>query len=103
MSDIDAWLVDSISVNDGVLGLVGFDDDRAMNVWSTPHYERALSQRLICAARLAAAEWALADVERRAAGADAIANSRGLCAAAKAEWGAWDAQVTRLTNARPGR
>jgi len=103
MSDIDGWLLESISVNDGVLGLVGFDDDRPMNVWSGPHYERALSQRLICSARVAAAEWALADVERRAASSAVVENSRGVHAAAKAEWGAWDAQVTRLTNARAGR
>lgn len=100
MSDIDALLLDFFSVNDGILGLAGIDDDRAMNAWSAPHYDRALSQRQICASRLAAVEWALADVEQRGADASVIENCRAQRAAAQAEWSAWDAQVTRISNAR---
>lgn len=100
MSDLDGWLLESIPTNDGIWSLYGFDDDRPMAAWSGPHLERALAQRTLTASRVAAAEWALGDLERRGASAAHIAKVQGEVAAAKAEWSAWDAQVRRQLSAR---
>jgi len=100
MADIDAWLVDSVSTTDGIWGLYGIDDDRPVATWSGAHLERALSQRAICASRVAAGEWALADVESRGASAAIVANAQANLAAAREEFGAWDAQVNRIERAR---
>ena len=100
MSDLDGWLLESIPTTDGIWSLYGIDDDRPMAAWSGPHLERALSQRTLTASRVAAAEWALGDLQQRGASAAAIAKVQGEVAAAKAEWGAWDAQVRRQISAR---
>ncbi len=100
MADIDGWLLDSISTTDGVWGLYGVDDDRPMATWSGPHYERALAQRAISAARVGALEWALTDVQTRGAGMAVVANADAQLARARAEWAAWDAQVNRIAGAR---
>ena len=99
MADFDAWLLDSFTTTDGIWGLC-VDDDRPMATWSGPHHERALAQRAICASRVAALEWGLADVQARNAGAAAIENAEAQLRDARAEWGAWDAQVTRIAAAR---
>lgn len=100
MADFDAWLVDSFSTTDGIWGLCGVDDDRPVATWSGAHLERALSQRALSASRVAACEWAVADVEARGANAAIVANAHAQLAAARAEWSAWDAQVARIDRAR---
>jgi hypothetical protein len=100
MADLDAWLLDTIPTTDGIWSLYGIDDDRPMATWSGPHYERALSQRAICASRVAALEWGLNDVRTRGASATAVSNAEAHLSAAKAAWSEWDAQVSRISGAR---
>lgn len=100
MADIDAWLVDTTPVSDGIWSWYGIDDDRPMATWSAPHYDRAISQRAICASRVAALEWGLNDVRTRGASAVAVSNAEAHLGAAKAEWAEWDAQVSRISRAR---
>lgn len=98
-TDIDAMLLDSFSLHDGVWGLVGFDDDRPVALWSSYHADRCMQRLRESRGRIAAAEWALHDVSTRGATA-CIANAEQTLAAARADRAVWDAQARRLEAAR---
>ncbi|MEI6739222.1 MAG: hypothetical protein WCK74_02830 [Gemmatimonadaceae bacterium] len=100
MTDIDAILLDSFTTSDGVLGLIGIDDDRPMAAWSAPHHERALLMQGIAQARVEAATWRLADVQGRQGTAEMVAGAQASLADAEAQVSAWTAQRERLEAAR---
>lgn len=91
-TDIDAILLDSIPVNDGIWALAGFDDDRSVFAWSSYHATRCVEQLAIARNRVAAAEWALADVQKRGLHA-AIAKAGAHVARARAELAEWEAKT----------
>ncbi len=91
-TDFDAFLVDYIPVNDGVWSLAGFDDDRSVFAWSSYHATRCVEQRAIARNRVAAAEWALADVQQRGLEA-AVAKAAAHVARARAELAEWEAKT----------
>jgi hypothetical protein len=97
--DIDAILVDSVPVNDGIWAWYGFDDDRPMAAWSSFHATRCMEQLPIARARVKIAEWALADVQPRGNTA-CIAKAGAHLARARAELADWEAQARRLEAAR---
>jgi hypothetical protein len=97
--DIDAILVDSIPVNDGIWAWYGFDDDRPLAAWSSFHATRCMEQLPIARARVKIAEWALADVQARGI-APCIAKAGAHLARARAELADWEAQARRLEAAR---
>jgi len=98
-TDIDAILLDSFSLHDGVWGLVGCDDDRPVSLWSSYHADRCVQRLRESRGRIAAAEWALRDVTARGA-TSCIANAEHTLAAARADRAVWDAQARRLEAAR---
>ena len=98
-TDIDAILLDSFSVHDGVWGLVGCDDDRPVSLWSSYHADRCVQRLRESRARIAAAEWALHDVTTRGA-SSCVANAQHTLATARADRAVWDAQARRLEAAR---
>lgn len=91
-TDIDAFLVDYIPATDGLWSLAGFDDDRAVFAWSPAHATRCVAQLAIARNRVAAAEWALADVQRRGLAA-AVAKAGAHVARARAELAEWEAKT----------
>ena len=100
MTDIDAILLDSFTTSDGLLGLIGIDDDRPMAAWSAPHYERALLMQGIAQARVQAAAWRLADVNANHPTPAMVAGAEASLADAEAQVGQWTAQRERLEAAR---
>jgi hypothetical protein len=97
--DIDAILVDSVPINDGIWAWYGFDDDRPLAAWSSFHATRCMEQLPIARARVKAAEWALADVQARGV-APAIAKASAHLARTRSELADWEAQARRLEAAR---
>jgi len=97
--DIDAILVDSIPVNDGIWAWYGFDDDRPLAAWSSFHATRCLEQLPIARARVKVAEWTLSDVQARGV-ASCIAKAGAHLARARAALADWEAQARRLEAAR---
>ncbi len=98
-TDIDSIIVETMSVHDGILGFVGFDDDRPVAMWSSFHAERCVVRLREATSRLAVSAWALADVTARGA-TSCIANAEANVDAAKADLAVWQAQAARLEAAR---
>ncbi len=97
--DIDSILVETMTVHDGVLGFIGFDDDRPVAMWSSFHADRCVTRLSEARSRLAVANWALNDVTTRGA-TDCIARAQHNLDAARADLVTWDAQARRLEAAR---
>jgi hypothetical protein len=91
-TDIDGFLLDYIPTTDGIWSLAGFDDDRSVFAWSPAHATRCVEQLAIARNRVAAAEWALADVQRRGLAA-AVAKAGAHVARARAELAEWEAKT----------
>ena len=98
-SDIDSIIVETMSVHDGVLGFIGFDDDRPVALWSSYHADRCVVRLREARARLRVAEWALADVQARGA-THCIERAAWTLNGAKADLTVWEAQAARLEAAR---
>lgn len=98
-SDIDSIIVETMSVHDGILGFVGFDDDRPVSTWSSFHADRCVVRLREARARLQVAEWALNDVTTRGA-TNCVARAQWNLDAAKADLAVWEAQAARLEAAR---
>lgn len=98
-SDIDSIIVETMSVHDGVLGFIGFDDDRPVSLWSSYHADRCVGRLSEARARLQVAEWALNDVTTRGA-TNCIPRAQWNLDAAKADLTVWEAQAARLEAAR---
>lgn len=97
--DLDAFLIPDLNVHDGVLGLIGIDDDRPMAAWSHYHAQRCVTQLAIAQARVRVAEGTLADVSARG-DARCIARAEQWLAQVRAELAGWQAQRDRLERAR---
>ena len=91
-TDFDAIVLDSIPVNDGIWALAGFDDDRSVFAWSPGHARRCIEQLAIARNRVAVAEWALADVQKRGLAA-AVAKAGAHVARARAELAEWETKT----------
>lgn len=98
-NDIDGFVLEAIPVNDGIWALAGIDDDRPVSAWSRYHAARCVEQLAIARNRVAAAEWALADVQRRGLAA-AVARAGAHVARTRAELGEWEAKARRLESYR---
>jgi len=98
-SDIDSIIVETMSDHDGILGFVGFDDDRPVAVWSSSHAHRCVVRLSEARARLSVSEWALADLHARGA-VNCIARAEWTLERAKADLSVWEAQAARLEAAR---
>jgi hypothetical protein len=97
--DIDSIIIETMSVHDGILGFIGFDDDRPVSMWSSYHADRCVQRLREATARVKVANWALADVTARGA-TNAIARAQHTLDAAKADQAVWTAQARRLEAAR---
>ncbi len=98
-SDIDSIIVETMSVHDGVLGFIGFDDDRPVSLWSSYHADRCVVRLREARARLKVAEWAVNDVTTRGA-SHCIARAQWTLDGAKADLAVWEGQAARLEAAR---
>ncbi len=97
--DIDSIIVETMTDHDGILGFIGFDDDRPVSVWSSYHADRCVIRLREARARVQVATWALGDVTTRGA-VDCIANAHATLSAAQTELAVWEAQARRLEAAR---
>jgi hypothetical protein len=98
-ADFDAFLVDYIPCADGLWSLVGIDDDRPIDAWSSAHAARCVQMLPIARSRVSVAEWALADVQARGI-VPCIARAAANLARARADLADWQAQARRLEAAR---
>jgi len=98
-TDIDAIIVETMTVHDGILGFIGIDDDRPVAAWSGYHATRCVQRLAEAQSRVAVSEWALADVTSRGAH-DCIARAEANLSAARADLASWHAQASRLEAAR---
>ncbi len=97
--DIDSIIVETMSDHDGILGFIGFDDDRPVSLWSSYHADRCVIRLRQARSRVQVATWALSDVTTRGA-VNCIENAQSTLAAAHVDLAVWEAQARRLEAAR---
>lgn len=98
--DFDGFLLDSITVNDGIWGLYGIDDDRPVAMWSRAHADRYAERLTVATEREKIAEWALGDVTARNNPA-CVTKAEVALATARAERAMWAERLRVVNSFRP--